>query len=381
MKTKNQNWPDKGLIKNMNIFFVVLIMSLFLLSCFACAEQANSNQDFLQEKVERFLSRRSTSSETKPTQQDEHIIASKVSNQSPGLKDNKIVFQGMTRSFIYYVPPNLPLAPVPMVFVFHGYGSDSARTAGIDENTRNRPNKGWKHVADQNKFIVVYPEALINAKKKRGWNDCRGLEDNGYQDDVGFVRTIINYMTSNLNIDQQRIYATGISCGGHMSIRLALESSDKIAAIGAIAAAMPTKGTCSKPQNPVSVLFMNGTNDFILPFKGGRMRGHRGTVLSAAETIEYWKKFLKTNADPITEYRKDVTPEDGSTVKIDSYLNGTQGTSVVFYMIKGGGHSTPSVETPIKSKRRWTQRIILQNRDIEASAEIWNFFSKHTLNQ
>lgn len=299
-------------------------------------------------------------------------------DQTPELNtEAKIIFQGQARNFFYYVPADLPSVAVPLVFVLHGYGGSGMHT-GVDGTSRGDIKRGWMQLADKNKFIVVYPNGIKNSKGKRAWNDCRGLEENGQQDDVGFFRELIEYISSNFTIDKQKIYATGISNGGHMSIRLAMELSDEIAAVGVIAAAMPDSTVCVEPDNPVSILFMNGTRDKLLPFTGGEMIANRGKVLSTAESVKYWVTFLATSENSIFEKRKDIYPDDGSIVTIDLYKNGFQGSAVALYTILGGGHSSPSIEFPNATTRKIRKLIQRQNRDIECSTEVWNFFRTNT---
>ena len=58
-------------------------------------------------------------------------------------------------------------------------------------------------------------------------------------DDVGFFTILIENLSQEFTIDPHRIFVTGISNGAMMSYRLAIEISEKIAAIAPVAGAMP----------------------------------------------------------------------------------------------------------------------------------------------
>jgi polyhydroxybutyrate depolymerase len=295
----------------------------------------------------------------------------------PGLTvNNTFEFEKVSRSYDLFVPPSLPDKPVPLVILMHGYSGDAAELNGTSSTQNTSPFKPWLSVAEKEHFICLYPEGVKNEIGKRPWNDCRGVKENGTNNDVGFISALIDFISKDHKIDQKRIYASGFSNGGHMSIRLALELSDKIAAIAPIAAAMSAKGPCGKPIKPVSVLFMNGTRDPFLPFKGGKMIAGRGEVLSAADSVKLWVDFLKTDIKPVVEEKPDINIEDGSKVKIETYKNGINGTEVVLYTIDGGGHSIPSIAERYNRNIFYVPKIFRQNYDIESAVEVWNFFKR-----
>jgi len=164
-----------------------------------------------------------------------------------------------------------------------------------------------------------------------------------------------------------------------MALRLALELSNKIAAVAPVVAAMPAIA-CNSPNHPTSVLFMNGTGDPLLPYNGGEVApgiGGRGTVLSAQESVNAWVSFNQIVSSPVTVNFPDINTADGSTVKSVTYSNGIEGTQVVLYDISGGGHVEPSLQEQYGVKLE----LLLgkQNHDIEMAKEIWNFFKNKTL--
>lgn len=60
--------------------------------------------------------------------------------------------------------------------------------------------------------------------------------------------------------------------GGFMSVRLALELPEKIAAAAPVAAQLAVALENETPLLPISIMIVNGTEDPIVPFDGGEVR-------------------------------------------------------------------------------------------------------------
>ena len=187
---------------------------------------------------------------------------------------------GVTRNYLLHSPANLPAGKsAPLVLVFHGGGGHDWNMPGFTH---------FDDLADQEGFLVAYPDAV-----NRHWNDSRGESD---ADDVGFTRELIAALERAHAIDPHRVYATGISNGGFFSNRLACELGDKIAAIASVAATMPKPLVAEcKPARPISVLYIQGTDDPLVPINGGtigfvRGRG-RGENISLADSAKFWRSI------------------------------------------------------------------------------------------
>ncbi len=303
-----------------------------------------------------------------------------VENPKSGLfTQNTIIVDGITRTYDYYIPNNLGSSLRPLVFLLHGGGSRSDDLTG--ESGFKAPYKVWKNIADEEKFIIIYPNGTNNPLGAQGWNDCRAdATTNPSVNDVDFIDSLIGHFSSLFNIDASRIYASGTSNGGHMSLRLALELSNKIAAVAPVVASMPAI-KCSDPVHPISVLFMIGTNDPLSPYNGGEVApsiGGRGTVLSAQGSVNFWVEFNQTDSIPSIMNYQDINTTDDSTVKRSTYSNGTEVSQVVLYEVLGGGHLEPSIQEQYSTIIELS--LGSQNHDIEMATEIWNFFKNKTLN-
>jgi len=121
------------------------------------------------------------------------------------------------RKFIVYVPSTYSAqhAPYPVVYMFHGTG----QSAQIAVN-----NTTWNHAAEIGEFIAVYPEALpyllldgtTRAKWRTGAVESYVVDPSELPmaNDTQFVREVQNTLIAHLNIDCDRIYASGFSNGG-----------------------------------------------------------------------------------------------------------------------------------------------------------------------
>ena len=301
--------------------------------------------------------------------------------QETGLFTKNIEIDGVNRRYAIYLPKDIKNISVPLIFELHGGGIYIEDMTG--ESGHKTPYKLWMNLAETEKFIVVYPEGLNGAYNKPTWNDCRAdCIVTSDANDVQFIEKLINRISSEYNINPNRIYVSGMSNGGFMAQRIGIELNDKIAAIASIAAAKPAVSECSSPVHPISILFMNGTNDNFMPFNGGYLSNppnpEHGSVLSANETINYWISFNQTDTIPDTYTFPDLDTNDGGIVEKYSYKNGLENTEVIFYKVNGGGHSAPSIKEQYSAL--FEQYFNKQNHDIEMTTEVWKFFKNKTLN-
>ncbi|NOZ35218.1 MAG: prolyl oligopeptidase family serine peptidase [Chlorobi bacterium] len=297
-----------------------------------------------------------------------------------GLFTETVNVDRQTRRYAIYIPDNIENFTVPIVFELHGGGIYIEDMTG--ESGYKTPYKLWMNLADNNKFIVVYPEGLNGSYGKPTWNDCRANSQvSSDADDVHFISFLIDKIAEEYKIDRSRIYVSGTSNGGLMALRLAVQLSDKIAAVAAVAAAMPDSSECGMPVNPISVLFMNGTDDNHLPFNGGYVSNPPnpdfGSVFSAEQSVKIWTEFNQTDTIPVLYNFPDLDTDDGGIVNKYSYLNGREGTEVIFYKVNGGGHSAPSIKEQYSAL--FEADFNKQNHDIEMTTEVWNFFKTKRL--
>ena len=285
-------------------------------------------------------------------------------------------FGGKTRTYLLHIPPKHNKARLaPLVLVFHGGGGNGNQ---IMRQT------GFNELADQHGFIVAYPDGY-----KGNWNDGRGIPmwpaHKEQIDDMGFISTLIEHLVKMLNVDRNRVYATGISNGGLISWRLGCEMSDKLAGIAPVARTLTEKMAMScNPSRPLPVLMVMGVDDALVPWQGGDQNMGQGItvkVLSAQQTVAHWVKHNGCAAKPSITELPDRDPQDGTRVRREAYGWCTAGANVVLYAIEGGGHTWPKLKSagePLVDAAT-AERLGKTSRDLIASEVIWGFFNKHAM--
>jgi polyhydroxybutyrate depolymerase len=206
----------------------------------------------------------------------------------------------------------------------------------------------------------------------RHWADGRGTTpaDRADIDDVGFIVELIARLSSEFSIDSSRVYATGISNGGFMAELLACRAADRFTAVAAVAATLPVAvATTCQPARPISVLLMHGTNDPLVPYRGGEVVQGGAMVKSAPATASAWAR-LNGCATGRSSTDLPDTSDDGTRVRLDRFAC-PGNTAVALYTIDGGGHTWPGGEQYLP-----VRLIGRTSRDIDASSVIAQFFNQ-----
>jgi polyhydroxybutyrate depolymerase len=282
------------------------------------------------------------------------------------LLEGSLSVDGLERHFRWYRPAK-PAASPPLVFVLHG-------SMGDGREARRMTYYEFDRLADRHGFLAVYPDGL-----ERHWNDCRRAAtytaNTKNIDDVGFFGKMIDFFVAEQHANPDRVYATGISNGGQLAYRLALELPDRIAAVAPVAASLPDDANfdCERSGKPIAVLIMNGTEDPMNPYEGGDAAlygiwASRGTVLSTDATVRYFAELAGHRGPPRVVQYPDVNTHDHSRAELQIWNDGP-GPEVVLLKIEGGGHTFPH---PF---HRFPRFIGVTNADLDAAAEIWRFFT------
>lgn len=296
------------------------------------------------------------------------------------IKDQVISIDDIDRTYDFYTPNKETSGLRPLVLLLHGHYGDADVMTGA--KNKPAPYKVWLSIAEREGWYLVIPDGLKGPEDSQGWNDCRKNSTvNPTSDDVKFLNSLTNKITSKHPIDKNRIYIHGTSNGGNMSYRMAQEAGNKYRAFAAVVSQMTEVSKCKSLNHPISVLVMNGTKDPILPYEGGKVgkrkadQEKRGAVLSTDETINYWLKNNAISSEPTTKRLPNISKRDRSTVLMKQYLGGKNDTEVVLYEIRGGGHTEPSLTEHFG---RLYKRIVgKQNKDFEMAEEVWKFFERN----
>ena len=265
-----------------------------------------------------------------------------INTSRPGMNRCDFKHDNLDRFYYIYTPNNLDTnQSIPVLFAFHGYGSSAMRHLNYTN---------YFPIADSENFIVIYPQGATTANLSTHWN-VGGWTSKSTINDLDFVDTVIGLIKDKIQIDETRIYSSGMSNGGYMGYHLACNLSNKFAAIASVTGSMTndTYNDCN-PIHPTPILQIHGLLDFVVPYDG-----NTGSK-SIPDVIDYWVDYNSCNTDPDRVIKYD----DYSLVAYDTYVNCLNNVNVKLILHPEMGHDWP----------------FIQSYNIDASGEIWNFVSK-----
>lgn len=272
----------------------------------------------------------------------------------------EIAHDGLLRKYKVHVPAKYdPAKPAPVLFAFHGGGGD------MNYQATDR-FYGLISKSEREGFIAAFPNGYSkrDSGKFATWNAgaCCGDARDKNIDDVGFIRKAVHNVTRQLNVDRNKIFATGMSNGGMMSYRLACELSDTFAAVAPVAGTDNT--TTCQPKKPISILHIHAKNDTHVLFDGGagpgafRDKSKVTDFVSVPATISKWVQTNSCNATP-----KRVLEKPGAYC--DRYSGCLGDAQVQLCVTDTGGHSWPGGTKP---------RGDSPSQAISANDVMWDFF-------
>jgi polyhydroxybutyrate depolymerase len=250
-------------------------------------------------------------------------------------------FDGNTRDYHVFVPSSYDNSqPIPVVFDLHGLASNA---------TQQQLISGWQAVAEANGFAVVRPEGSGSFQSWNGGDTCCGQALAQGVDDVGFMKALVAELSTELCVDEKRVYASGLSNGGAMSHRLACDAADVFAAVAPVAypiAYLPIS-KCS-PSRPIAVMHSHGTNDGTVPYEGDF------GIASAQDSFAEWADIDGCSGSPVQTYQQGNS-------HCETYQSCNAGVEVTLCTIDG-------------------PHLLYNNADdVPIASLAWEFFSKHTL--
>jgi len=215
----------------------------------------------------------------------------------------KIQHGGEARFFNIHKANSIRTQKVPLIIDIHGYSvpiyNDLMTVGASLINVHGSGMKGQYQASgfrdyaagfanwpDKKGYTVVYPEGTGADKSWNAGPGCCGSAQSAGKDDSGFIRAIIEYMINTksdlCNVDPQRIYLTGHSNGCALAQRVAIESSDLVAAVACMGLyrlqfPMPASGQWT----PRPIMEIHGTNDPVIAYSNFARAWPHGAVENA----------------------------------------------------------------------------------------------------
>lgn len=245
---------------------------------------------------------------------------------APGDYNLSMFSGGLLRTYLVHVPDSYDGSrAVPLLVDLHGFSSNA------DEERRV---SGHLAQSDRRGFIAVWPQGVLLS-----WNGygCCFVSNLVQVDDVTFLRSLIGGMKLRANIDNSRVFVTGISNGGSMAHRMACEAADIVRAAAPVA--FPLNTDQCRPSRPIGITAIHGTADTTIPYDGGEgipplpptTLGIPFGVQGARQSLAAWKGINGCN-DTLTR----VQLPEGSRAETYKHCNG--GVRVGLVTIANGKH-------------------------------------------
>lgn len=243
---------------------------------------------------------------------------------------------GESREFSVYLPTGYEHdgTRVPVVFNFHGRGSNAAEQYVYGN---------FIEQAERDGAILVNPQALPRdgAVAWRAGETGEGL-------DLDYIDELVDLIRSEYCVGD--MLATGMSSGGAMTSAIACWDDSPFGAYGPVTLALYDPDTCgSVPPRPF--VYFHGTIDDTVPYDGA------GELDAAPVTAQEWADHNGCDPDPTEE---DITDE----VTHFSWTGCDAPTD--FYRINGGNHTWPGAIA--------VESLGYVTDDISASDLIWELF-------
>ena len=260
---------------------------------------------------------------------------------------------GLSREFYIYIPSTYSeyISPVQILISLHGGG---------DYAEYNMQYSGFKEQADQDTFILIYPQgSYYEEKATTGWN----TEDVN-SDDVVFIKNIIDWTLQNYNTQPSEVYASGFSNGGFMAYHLACNLSADIAAIAPVAGLMGnyTYETCG-PIHPTPLIHIHGQLDDSISIYGGDYHRPLEDNGNTTGTISYWKDINQC----ANFSQENIFVNEINIGTHNIWTKCSNGADINYRIIFNRGHE-------------WDEGDKGESLNFDTSQIIWDFLKKFDIN-
>jgi polyhydroxybutyrate depolymerase len=180
-----------------------------------------------------------------------------------GKTSRSVMVAGTTRTYEVYLPASSdPSAPMPLVYVFHGYTMSGDAMVSLTD---------YQAIADSDGVAVAFPDGeggpnSLAAPWNVGSDVCPatgGLSPAlAYGDDMDFIDAMRADIATDQCIDADHVFATGFSMGGYMAHHIGCERTD-FRAVAPHSGGTHDLTACPSVHKPI--IIFHGTSDETVP--------------------------------------------------------------------------------------------------------------------
>jgi poly(hydroxyalkanoate) depolymerase family esterase len=277
---------------------------------------------------------------------------------------------GRLKMFAYVPAQRQPLAP--LVVVLHGCGQGAA-----DYDL----GAGWSTLAKHFGFALLLPEQQRVNNPQRCFNWFQSEDITRDQGEVASIREMIARMVADCAIDPRRIFVTGLSAGGAMTMAM-LSAHPELFAAGAVIAGLPF-GTARSMRDAILQMRMpparpaGELGDIVRRASSYRGKWPKLSVWhgtadytvhpdNASEIVKQWLDLHHLPLAPMAKTVVDGYPQQ-------QWWNADGETIVESYTITNMAHGTP-IGVAANDKRYGKAGPFLLEAGISSSYHIAKFF-------
>lgn len=275
-------------------------------------------------------------------------------------------YDGFMRDYDVHLPQDYTEG-MPLVMVLPGY---SETKSWFRQYSRIHDH------ADTSGYVLAIPTGSLDATGTLSWNI--GLEECPLRgvmpatDDIGFISAVIDSIHAEYAIDLSKVYCTGFSTGGEMSLRIAAQIGHRLAAVASVAGSMYDCADQWEPIRPIPLLTINGTADNYVFYydSDSTIFSHSPEEWSIPHMLDYWVEHNTCELLADTVNLPNLVEGDHCSVQQISFSGESSSSDIVHYKVINGGHHWP------QGTMNWYNGGYI-NMDINGNATHWEFFQEY----
>ena len=263
-----------------------------------------------------------------------------AASAEPGTTEATFDHNGVDRTYRVTIPESENAAAgAPVVVNLHGFTSTAEQQDLIS---------GLPETAGERGYVVVSPQGLDtpvpigDGVVAPFWNiaptvDVSQLDEADLEaaDDIGFIHALLDQLETDLCLDAEREYLTGMSNGAAMATALICTDDERFAAAAPVAGAVFVSDCSAGDLTPI--LAIHGDADVLAPYGGGDVFGFPLDLPAAVDQLT--ELAALGGCEPEAELESI-----GEDVEHRSWPSCADDAEVELYTVLGGGHTWPGSE-------------------------------------